>query len=237
MQSTRSSSIRLAASHVGVLVSDLGGRSISPSGFVSEVITTLSRQLKYPLIGLTPSHARLTRTRLELLDVATGRAAPDGLWLEFGVFEGRSLNYIAERTHGTVYGFDSFQGLPSYWHPGAGKGAFSTDGRPPAVRENVRLVPGYFAATLPDFLEGQRDHPVSFAHLDCDLYESGRTVLHALGPRVRAGTVLVFDDFLAAMPDDLYRAFREWRRERRIEYEWLGFSFEGSVALRIRSAG
>ena len=43
-----------------------------------------------------------------------------GLWLEFGVFKGSSLNMTADarmkHDGGKVHGFDSFEGLPTDWH-------------------------------------------------------------------------------------------------------------------------
>ena len=40
---------------------------------------------------------------------------PNTLWLEFGVASGRTINYISTFTNDTVYGFDSFEGLPEKW--------------------------------------------------------------------------------------------------------------------------
>lgn len=40
----------------------------------------------------------------------------DGLYLEFGVFQGTTINYIAQQKENeTIYGFDSFEGLPEDW--------------------------------------------------------------------------------------------------------------------------
>ena len=40
----------------------------------------------------------------------------DGLFLEFGVFEGDSINVIAKKMKNkTIHGFDSFEGLPQDW--------------------------------------------------------------------------------------------------------------------------
>jgi hypothetical protein len=53
---------------------------------------------------------------------------------EFGVFEGASINHIAARIpHRTVFGFDSFEGLPERWREAFGPGAFTTEGRLPEV--------------------------------------------------------------------------------------------------------
>jgi hypothetical protein len=44
----------------------------------------------------------------------------DGLFLEFGVYKGDSLNRSASLMPGRHwYGFDSFKGLPEAWTPGA----------------------------------------------------------------------------------------------------------------------
>lgn len=51
-------------------------------------------------------------------------ARPAGSWMEFGVWEGRTLNGVAEyrksncdtdADSGFVYGFDTFTGLPEAW--------------------------------------------------------------------------------------------------------------------------
>ena len=39
----------------------------------------------------------------------------DTLWLEFGVFQGRTINYISSFTNDKVYGFDCFNCLPEKW--------------------------------------------------------------------------------------------------------------------------
>jgi hypothetical protein len=39
----------------------------------------------------------------------------EGLWLEFGVCSGRTINLISTNTKNKVYGFDSFFGLPENW--------------------------------------------------------------------------------------------------------------------------
>ena len=67
----------------------------------------------------------------DLLRFAVHEAPQEGLILEFGVAGGGSINIIAEATTKTVYGFDSFEGLPGKWS-GALElgGAFSRAGSP-----------------------------------------------------------------------------------------------------------
>src|SRR4051794_5813195 len=54
--------------------------------------------------------------RSELLDRCLREAPATGLFLEFGVYRGYTIRYIASRVPGRqVYGFDSFEGLPEPW--------------------------------------------------------------------------------------------------------------------------
>ncbi len=51
--------------------------------------------------------------RFKLLKYATSRVTLQGLLMEFGVNDGSTLRYIAEKfPYRPVYGFDSFEGLP-----------------------------------------------------------------------------------------------------------------------------
>ena len=131
----------------------------------------------------------------------------DGLWMEFGVFRGASISRSAHWKKALcgpnsqpVYGFDTFSGLPTNWRPGYGAGAFGlTNDTPVIVPSNVVLVKGLFIDTLPDQLRLiDREHrcntPVSFLHIDCDIYDGTRDALFLLGSRLRTGSVIVFDE-------------------------------------------
>lgn len=171
--------------------------------------------------------------RMKLLDEACARAPSAGLWLEFGVWTGRSINQIARSAPGVVFGFDSFVGLPERWSPQMPAGYFSTGGSLPPVGPQVRLVKGWFSDTLPGFLRDHPCEPVAFLHVDCDLYSSTRTVLSLLEKRLVPGSVIVFDEYCQALPDDEERAWREFAHAHGVAYEYLGASITGSVALWI----
>ncbi len=54
--------------------------------------------------------------RLSNLDNALAHIDTEGLVLEFGVSRGTTINHIAKKLpNQTVYGFDSFEGLPEEW--------------------------------------------------------------------------------------------------------------------------
>lgn len=175
-------------------------------------------------------HLRDERTHLaglptDVLKCGAAAAEKGGLWLEFGVCFGRSINILASQYQGTINGFDSFQGLPEDWKPGEPKGSYSTGGRLPRVAENVKLHSGWFEHSLPKFLETQPGH-VSFVHIDCDLYSSTATVLTLLAKRFVVGTVLVFDDFLGyeGFESHEYKAFFDHVTANGLRFRLLSYA-------------
>ncbi|MSQ55731.1 MAG: class I SAM-dependent methyltransferase [Betaproteobacteria bacterium] len=180
--------------------------------------------------------ARDLAGRAELLDFALAQCTVQGLVLEFGVFRGDSLQMIAKRCAQEVHGFDSFEGLPEDWTGGREKGRFSLGGGlPPIKAPNVVLHKGWFDQTLPGFLAAHPG-PVRFLHVDCDIYSSTRTVLQGLGPRLVAGTILVFDEYFnyPGWHEHEFLAFAEFVQRHHIAYSYIGYaSAHESVAVRI----
>jgi hypothetical protein len=181
-----------------------------------------------------PSALQFSR-RKDLWDYAAGKAPASGIVAEFGVWKGQSINHIAKRVSpATVYGFDSFEGLREDW---AGwteaKGTFSLGGRLPRVAPNVKLVKGWFDQTIPAFLQGTESE-FSLVHMDSDTYESTKTVLDLIGPRIAVGTVVIFDEYFGYRGWRIgeYRAWQEYVQLRGIRYEYLAFSTQ-AVAIRV----
>src|SRR5262249_38596500 len=125
-----------------------------------------------------------------------------------------------------VFGFDSFWGLKEAWSGTAiDAGYFSRDGKLPAVASNVELVAGWFDETLPRFLQ---EHNQTFAllHIDCDTYQSTKTVLDLVAERIIAGTIIIFDEYLN-VPGWRHGQFKAWRQFvelRKIAYRYVAFS-------------
>ena len=158
------------------------------------------------------------------IDQCTTYPKLNGLWIEFGVYRGKTLQQIATKTSNTVYGFDSFEGLHEHWDSQNPKGVYSLGGNVPdgAINlndawsnpgmydpsptrstipwaRNIKLVKGYFENSLPPFLETHKEL-ASFLHIDSDLYSSAKTILTLMKDRIISGTILVFDDF-SGYPD------------------------------------
>jgi len=188
------------------------------------------------LLQKSMSAAQNLVSRWKLLDYTIKNVGIDGLWMEFGVYKGKSIRKIAEHTEDEIFGFDSFEGLPKDWILSYKKGDFSLKGcTPEELPSNVKLVKGLFSETIPAFLE-EHDKPVAFLHIDCDLYMSTKTVLTNLQSRIKSGTIILFDEFFnfPQWQQHEYRAFMEFIDETKFSYDFIGFaSAYNSVAVRI----
>ena len=176
--------------------------------------------------------------RYDLLAHALQQVEVQGDYLEFGVWQGRSARFVAGRIAATYYGFDSFEGLPSNWRDGFGRGKFAVP-RLPDVPKNVILKQGWFEETLPNFLQ-QQQAPWAFVHIDCDLYESTQTIFTLAASRFVAGTVIVFDEYFnyPGWHEGEYKAFQEFCRTHAIDYEYLGYCrYHAQVAVKLKKVG
>jgi hypothetical protein len=178
------------------------------------------------------------KNREQLFRWALSHVSDDsGLFLEFGVLHGASINRLARlKPNVTFHGFDSFTGLPEAWFGPLKKNTLSRQGTLPPVRANVSLIKGEFAATLPSFVAAHRGKAVRFVHMDCDLYSATRTVLTELRDMLRPGTVIVFDELYnyPRWEEGEYKALMEFAAETGRTFEYLGYIRTGSqVAVRL----
>uniref|UniRef100_A0A9E7ZV79 TylF/MycF family methyltransferase n=1 Tax=Bosea sp. NBC_00436 TaxID=2969620 RepID=A0A9E7ZV79_9HYPH len=171
----------------------------------------------------------------KLADYLVG-AELEGEYCEFGVFQGKTFNYVVERfarlfPSMRFVALDSFEGLPAVEGKDLGSGyssgfytgqfacgidQFRANGDKAGIPMNrVVLVPGWFDASLqPGGEASQQVAKVAAAWIDCDLYSSTVPVLEFLTSRLSVGTVLLFDD---------WRCFRnqaDWGQQRACK-EWL----------------
>jgi hypothetical protein len=167
----------------------------------------------------------------------------DGLWMEFGVFTGRSLEQFSRKCPSVLYGFDSFEGLHEKWDDNNPKGVFNLNGKiPPGYivgenhsmhdsslplnwkpwPKNVKLVKGFFDKTLPVFLE-KFEGDAALIHIDCDLYSSTKDIFKYLKNRIKTGTIIVFDEITDYTDFRLHeiKAFAEFLLETGFSYKPL----------------
>ena len=151
-------------------------------------------------------------------------AQTDGLILEFVVGSGNSIRQLSQLTDQDIHGFDSFQGLPEAWNH-LSKGAFTSNGVAPEVPNNVHLHVGLFEESLPPFLK-KYEYPIRLLSIDCDLYNSTKTVFDLLGDRIVSGTVIIFDEYLGykSWREHEFKAFQEAVEKFGWQYDYLAVS-------------
>ncbi len=59
---------------------------------------------------------------------------------------------------------------------------------------NVELHKGWFQDTLPPFAAAHAGEAVAMLHIDCDIYSATVTIFANIGPMLRHGSIIVYDD-------------------------------------------
>lgn len=170
-------------------------------------------------------------TRESLFEYALPKTG-EGLFLEFGVYKGASINLTAtilERLGRTpeIYGFDAFEGIDEdVVGTDLPKGGLSCHGQAPAVHRFVTLVKGWFSDTLPAFVRDRPDAGAAFIHVDSDTYASTTEIFRHCNGMVRAGTIIIFDEYwnYAFWKLNEHKAWREFVAENGITYKYIAHS-------------
>ncbi len=173
---------------------------------------------------------RLWNLRMMAIKLAKGRK---GLFLEFGVSWGTTINFFAgEISPFVIYGFDSFEGIPDAWNAYE-KGSFTLNGKTPKVKSNVKLVKGWYDKTVRRFVASHNGEKVAFVHIDCDVYSSTRTIFKEIRGLDLDGTYMLFDEFYKyqGWREGEYKAFNEFLKESGYKAEYLAFAVEGEQVL------
>ncbi len=179
-------------------------------------------------------HARRERLHAHVIDTL-GLADTPIDYIELGVFDGRSFRWwMAHARHADsrFNGFDTFEGLPEDWGAFA-KGDMAA-GVPVLDDARGRFHKGLFQDTLLPFLRSVpfADGRRRVVHLDADLYSSTLFALTALGPHLRPGDVLLFDEF--NVPNHEFAALQAFEASWYVRTELLGaVNNYYQVALRV----
>lgn len=159
-----------------------------------------------------------------MFDAAINKIKIDGHMAEFGVFEGESINYLSKKIYPKIiFGFDSFLGLTEDYVLDCPQGKFNLNGVPPKVNDNVKLVPGFFSDTLPNWLKNNPG-PFSFLNIDCDTYNSTFFVLNSIGTnRIVPGTMILFDEYFGfhGWENHEFKAWQEYCKINNIKYRYI----------------
>lgn len=162
---------------------------------------------------------RRIRKRLHIQKVFGKISELEGDIVECGVGQMGTFQIIAsllqlqkENSERKLWGFDSFEGFPepsaediSPRNPQKGelkyieaedvaKFLLILGFKKAWVDSNIKIVKGFFQDTLPN----NNISKIAFLHLDVDLYDSYKTCLRYLFPKVVEGGVVLFDEYANA---------------------------------------
>jgi hypothetical protein len=182
-----------------------------------------------------------------------------GYYLEFGVLHGDSMLEAYQTLRGFTehyFGFDSFQGLPSFsdqdarsqhlmpmWQAGTVRGDSSEAVQRSLIARGMpagklTLIPGFYEQTLPRLeIESLTEQgPCHVCLVDCDLYSSSKVVFEFIEPLLTTGTWLLLDDYWCYRGSPHHgqrKAFHEWlERSKRIGVsEWGNFRGWGKAFI------
>jgi O-methyltransferase len=177
----------------------------------------------------------------------------DGDYAEFGCCGGVTFGLAFRQSRKSnhlckLWAFDSFKGLPSKVteeddHPMWIEGTMAIDmqefikicNENHIPRSEFSIVPGYFEESLKDTASNNIPQNICLAYIDCDLYSSARSVLEFLGPRLKHGMIIAFDDYYCWSPTQVsgerkacaeyFRSNEKWVLLPFIKYGWGGMSF------------
>ena len=128
-----------------------------------------------------------------------------GDYIEFGIFKGKSLYHsvktakkINAEKNITFWGLDSFEGFPvenhEFYKAKNFKASKSKVKKSFNKYRNVKIIDGYFEDTLSSD-ELQNIENISFAFIDCDIYESAQVAFKFIKSKMTKGGFIMIDDF------------------------------------------
>lgn len=187
----------------------------------------------YDFIDSEMPQALFTLSQMQVIEARSNDMLElDGQVLDLGVYKGGSTRSLARIfPDRQIHGFDSFEGLPEDWAH-VQRGDFGDiAGQLPDMPSNVTLYKGWFDETLPVWVKEHDDAPISVLRVDCDIYSSTRTIFEILGPLIRPGTWIVFDELIGykGWEQHEYRAFMEFIEMTGYGYEFVAYGLTYSI--------
>ncbi len=167
-----------------------------------------------------------------------------GEYFEFGVFKGKSLYHswrCAKKLNLNdinFYGLDSFEGFPVENHNLYTNENFYTSYKKVEKtfkrQKNIQLIKGFFDTTL-NSNEIQKIKKISFAFIDCDIYESAVPIFNFLKERISIGGFVMIDDF-SSIDKNNNSIHKAWLEQEFFSEDFIFFSnySNGQVFRKVR---
>ena len=82
-------------------------------------------------------------------------------------------------------------------------------------------------------MDDNKEKPIRFMNIDCDLYSSTKDIFDAVADRVVPGTVIIFDEYVMNphWREDEFRAFGEAVEKHGWRYRYVGISVISQQAV------
>jgi len=187
--------------------------------------------------------AVLYQNRMDFWRFILTRILADGALFEVGVFQGVSINFIADTLakrgdSRLVHGFDSFEGLEEDWTgEGLKEGYFDQGGKLPDVRPNVRLHKGWVQETMGPYLEVEGHPKIALLHIDTDTYTPARYTLETARPALTEGSIIVFDELIGYPNWQAHEMKALTECLKREDYSYIGFTSRQAAIRMLRAPG
>jgi hypothetical protein len=154
---------------------------------------------------------------------------PKGTAVEFGTGAGESLRLIADHMPAVSFGHSRL-GLPEDWREGFSRGMFACE--TPEV-PGAEVVEGLFEDTLPKFDFASLGY-IGLVAFDADLYSSTVTALKYIGPHLKSGCLVIFDEWFNYPGCEQHEqlAFRQFTEKSEMKWEVVGHARE-AWAIRL----
>ena len=163
----------------------------------------------------------------------------NGLWIEFGVSSGGTIDLISNYNESYVYGFDLFDsvdkignwkdlynecqiGIPQTVNE-LNKDNYGRTGIIKSFNKNVKFIKGYFNETLNNFLANKKSK-INFIHIDCTFYDSCKTVLIECLPYID-DAIIIFNSFINTknyFKNELLAFYEIIHKNDKFRYEFIG---------------
>ena len=156
-------------------------------------------------------------------------------YLEFGVSKGESMKWWLSKIkneNSLFFGFDTFEGIPEDWGTKP-KGSYTNEGNFPELNDpRCKFIKGLFKETLSGFSQTCDFKNRMVIHFDADLYSSTLFCLFCLGPHLKVGDLIIFDEFNITTHE--FRAFSDFQNVFDIKYKLIGESNDyNKIVLKI----
>jgi len=141
----------------------------------------------------------------------------NGIFVEVGVYKGGTayyLNEITKERKTELWLFDTFEGMPEKTEGidlhNVGDFSDCSYETVKSLVPEARIFKGFFPETIKDIFLPD----ISFAHIDCDQYESIKNCIQILIPFLTIGGIMYFNDY--GCLDGATKAIDEFCPERQI---------------------